>query len=98
METILKKVLVACAGGVATSAVVKSKLKRALDGRGLAGTYELEQCKVSEARGKSSSADLLIETTQVVGTFGCPAFSGVPFLTGRGTDELLDKIVAVLKD
>lgn len=94
----MKKIIVACAGGVATSTVVKSKLKKALDERGFAGKYELEQCKVADAPSKSNGADLLIETTQIVGTFGCPAYSGVAFLTGRGVNELMDKIVADLTD
>lgn len=92
----MKKILVACAGGVATSTVVKSKLKKALDGAGLAGAYELEQCKVSDAPAKSHTADLLIETTQIVGTFGCPAYSGVPFLTGVGVDKLMAQILSDL--
>lgn len=94
----MKKILVACAGGVATSTVVKSKLRKALDQRGFAGKYQLDQCKVSDAPAKSTGADLLIETTQVVGKFSCPAYSGVAFLTGRGVDELMDKIVADLQD
>ena len=94
----MKKIIVACAGGVATSTVVKSKLKKSLDERGFAGKYELEQCKVADAPAKSNGADLLIETTQIVGTFGCPAYSGVAFLTGRGVNELMDKIVADLAD
>lgn len=94
----MKKILVACAGGVATSTVVKSKLKKALDQRGFAGAYQLEQCKVADAPSKSAGADLLIETTQVVGKFECPAYSGVAFLTGRGVEELMDKIAADLQD
>ena len=94
----MKKILVACAGGVATSTVVKSKLKKALDNAGLAGTYELEQCKVADAPAKSHSADLLIETTQIVGSFGCPAFSGIPFLTGSGVDKLMSQLLPVLED
>ena len=93
----MKKILVACAGGVATSTVVRSKLKRALDARGLEGAYTIDQCKVAEAQSKSRSYDLLVETTQIAGTFGCPAFSGVPFLTGHGADALVDQLVDVLK-
>lgn len=94
----MKKILVACAGGVATSTVVKSKLKKALDSGGLEGAYELKQCKVSDAPELSHTADLLIETTQPVGDFGCPAYSGVAFLTGVGVDDLMSKILADLKD
>nr|WP_315522434.1 PTS sugar transporter subunit IIB [Olegusella massiliensis] len=92
----MKKILVACAGGVATSTVVRSKLKKALDDAGLAGSYVLEQCKVSDAPTKARSADLLIETTQIVGTFECPAYSGVPFLTGVGVDKLMPQILSDL--
>lgn len=94
----MKRILVACAGGVATSTVVKSKIKRALDERGMNGTYVLDQCKVSDAPSKSSNADILIETTQIVGNFDCPAFSGVPFLTGRNTDALIDQIIEIIKE
>lgn len=93
----MKRILVACAGGVATSTVVRSKIKKALDSRGLEGRYIIEQCKVSDAPSKCHNYDVLIETTQIVGNFDCPALSGVPFLTGQGADALADKIVEILE-
>ncbi|MDT2782992.1 PTS sugar transporter subunit IIB [Vagococcus fluvialis] len=93
----MKRIIVACQGAVATSTIVKSKLKNFLDENGLEGQYEIVQCKVSEAQAKSRNADLCLETTQIVGEFFCPTYSAVPFLTKRGLPELKEKILEALK-
>lgn len=93
----MKRIIVACAGAVATSTIVKNKLKNFLNAEGFDGTYEIEQCKVSEAQHKSRNADLCLETTQIVGEFACPTYSAVPFLTNRGLPELKEKIIQALE-
>ena len=42
----MKKIVVACGSGVATSTAVNSKIKDLLDSNGLAGTYHIVQCDI----------------------------------------------------
>ncbi|WP_196590929.1 PTS sugar transporter subunit IIB [Pectinatus frisingensis] len=92
----MKKILVACGAGVCTSTAVLNKLKSILDDRGFKGKYELSQCKVAEVPAKSSGYDLCIATT-TVSEVKCPFIMGIPFLTGRGLDDVIKKILKELE-
>ncbi|WP_182187442.1 PTS sugar transporter subunit IIB [Pectinatus frisingensis] len=92
----MKKILVACGAGVCTSTAVLNKLKSILDDRGFKGKYELSQCKVAEVPAKSSGYDLCIATT-TVSEVKCPFIMGIPFLTGRGLDDVIKKILEELE-
>ena len=72
----MKKIVVACGTGVATSAMVALRVGELLDANGYAGSYELVRCAIDDTPRECADADLLIATTI--------APVGVPFLTGRG--------------
>lgn len=92
----MKKILVACGTGICTSTAVMNKLKKILDDKGFKGSYELSQCKVAEVPSKSVNFDLCIATT-TVSEVKCPFIMGIPFLTGRGLDDVVKKIIEELK-
>ena len=72
----MKKIVLACGAGAATSTLVAQKVATMLDANGYAGKYEIVQCAISEAKDAcDEGADLLIALT-------CPYVSGVPFMTG----------------
>ena len=54
----MKKILIACGSGIATSTVAKQKISTYLDENGYKGKYTIEQCQVSEVATKSADAEL----------------------------------------
>ena len=76
----MKKIVLACGAGAATSTLVAQKVATLLDANGYAGKYEIVQCAISEAC--DEGADLLIATTVAPEGLTCPYVSGVPFMTG----------------
>lgn len=88
----MKKILIACGSGIATSTVAKQKIVSYLDANGYKGQYTIEQCQVSEVATKSASADFCVSTTVVGGNVSCPVLAGLPLLTNMGVDKLYASI------
>lgn len=88
----MKKILIACGSGIATSTVANQKISDYLNKNGYQGKYTIEQCQVSEVAAKSDSADFCVSTTVVGGTVKCPVLSGLPLLTNMGIDKLYESI------
>lgn len=80
----MKKIVIACGAGAATSTLVAQKIADLLDSNDYAGKYEIEQCAISEAKDNCDDADLLIATTIAPEGLKCAYVSGVPFMTGIG--------------
>lgn len=93
----MKKILVACGSGIATSTAVNNKIKNTLDENGYKGKYELKQIKVNEAPGLSKGYDLLISTTQRPPKLECEYMSAVPFLTGVNLQPTIDKLLKFME-
>ena len=84
----MKRIIIACGSGVATSTVANQKVSAYLDEHGYSGKYQIEQCQVSELAEKGKSADFAIATTVVGANMPCPVLPGLPLLTGVGADKL----------
>lgn len=91
----MKRVILACGMGVATSTVVLNRMKEAMAKRGLDGTYTVLQCKVAEVPAKAEGHDLIVATTRVP-DLGIPFVNGVPLLTGVGAEKVWDEIAEIL--
>ena len=89
----MKKILIACGSGVATSTVANQKISAYLDEHGFSGKYKIEQCQVSEVVEKSGNVDFCVSTTLVSGDVKCPVLAGLPLLTGVGLDKLYTSIL-----
>lgn len=88
----MKKILVACGTGIATSTVVTLKLQEALKNRGIAA--DVKQCKVSEI-GSKTDVDLIVTTTTYDNP-NVPVLRSLSFLTGIGIEEDINKIAEIL--
>jgi len=88
------KILVACGTAIATSTHVAIKLKELLDERGL--KVHTIQCRVQEVPSLAPDADLVVATSQIPYDLDVPVVDGIPFLTGIGVKEVIDKIVEML--
>ncbi|MDT2810118.1 PTS sugar transporter subunit IIB [Enterococcus asini] len=93
----MKRILVACGNGIATSTVVASKVKDYLTKQGL--QVETTQTKLMEVPGKVAGYDLLVTTGQFDGQTGdVPVVKGMSILTGIGADKTMEEILAKLQN
>lgn len=92
----MKKILVACGNGIATSTVVASKVKEYLSEKGV--EVSTTQTKLMEVPGKVHGYDLLVTTGQFEGQTGeVPVVKGMSILTGIGMEQTMDEILNHLK-
>lgn len=92
----MKRILVACGNGIATSTVVATKVRQFLEEQGIQA--ETTQTKLMEVPGKFQGYDLLVTTGQFEGQTGdVPVVKGMPILTGIGADQTLQEILSYLK-
>lgn len=90
----MKKIIVACGSGVATSQTVASKVNSLLEDRGLSCKAEVEAVDIKSIDMYIKTADIYICITPFdPEEFNIPSFSGIPFLTGIGLNEIMDTIV-----
>jgi PTS system galactitol-specific IIB component len=88
------KIVVACGTAIATSTHVSIKIKELLEERGL--RVHTIQCRVLEVPSLAPDADLVVATAQVPYDIQVPVVDGIPFLTGIGVKEVIDRIETIL--
>jgi len=88
----MKKLLIMCGTGVATSTVVTGKIKDWLKNNGLDKEVTLYQSKVADEMNKIDDYDAIVTTTVVPDKIKSKVINGVPLLTGIGADEVYDEI------
>ncbi|WP_159591259.1 PTS sugar transporter subunit IIB [Streptococcus halichoeri] len=84
----MKKLLVMCGSGIATSTVVMSKVKDWLNQNGYSDNVTLFQSKVAEEINRIDDYDIVISTTVVPESVQDKVIMGLPLLTGIGIDSL----------
>ena len=89
------RILVACGTGAATSTHVATRLREELARRGL--VVSTTQCRIQDVGVNLAGIDLIVTTSKVEETYEVPLFNGIPFLTGIGASQLLDRIVDTLE-
>jgi PTS system galactitol-specific IIB component len=90
----MKKVLVICGTGVATSTMVASSIKDHCAAEGI--DVQVSQGKVMDLLSGNPDADVIVATTSVPESITVPVVAGLPFLTGMGKDAALAEVVAHL--
>jgi PTS system galactitol-specific IIB component len=92
-----KRILVACGTSIATATHAANAAMDIAKENGI--EVEVAQCKAAEIRGKLQTfpADVIIAMTPVPQDLDIPVFSGVPFLSGVGLDQLKSDLVEALK-
>lgn len=90
----MKKVLVICGTGVATSTMVASSIRDHCAAQGI--DVQVDQGKVMDLLSGNPDADVIVATTSVPDSITVPVVAGLPFLTGMGQREALDEVVAHL--
>ncbi|QWT17641.1 PTS sugar transporter subunit IIB [Collinsella sp. zg1085] len=92
----MKKILLACGSGIATSTAVRQKVEEMLKEKGFGGQFEITQCKVSEVPAKSLNFDFVIATTMAPAGLTRPFVNGIPYLTGVGVDVAEQQILELM--
>jgi PTS system galactitol-specific IIB component len=92
----MKRMLVICGTGVATSTVVIHKLKTWLDSKGYTDV-QLFQSKIADEIAHLDQYDIVLSTTLVPDHVKDQIIMGVPLLTGVGADQVYEQIDAKIK-
>jgi len=95
MNSSVKKVLVACGTGIATSTVVVERVKKLLADNGIKA--DVEQIKISEAKGKQDNADLIVSTTILPTTYEIPTVIATGYISGMNAEQIDQKIINILQ-
>lgn len=94
----MKKLLIMCGTGVATSTVLTGKMKEWLKEKGLENEVKLYQSKVADEVNKIDDYDVVVTTTVVPDKIKDKVIMGIPLLTGIGADAMYQEIEVKLKE
>ncbi|MCI6703814.1 MAG: PTS sugar transporter subunit IIB [Erysipelotrichaceae bacterium] len=91
----MKRIIVACGSGIATSTIVNSKLTELLQSHNI--QFELIQCSINEIDSYVDNADLIVSSMQIMKTYPIPKITGIAYLTGVGEEALNQQILEILE-
>ncbi len=92
---VLKRVLVVCGASIVTGTIVAEKLRQHFKEKNIQATVITGLAK--DVATLVQEADLIVSTTFLSTDYGIPTISGVPFLTGVGTEEALRQIIQAIE-
>ena len=91
----MKKVLVVCGAGVATSTILNHKIDELLSSNNI--EHQLIQCSINEIDAYVDSADLIVSSMVLAKDYSIPKLNGIAYLTGMNEDKLNEDILEKLK-
>lgn len=94
----MKRVLVLCGNGVATSTVASKKIKDHLESKGIRA--DVIQAKIGELNSYAEKVDVIVLMAMgatLPAGINKPLIKGLPFLTGMGIQEALEEIEKACK-
>ena len=91
----MKRILVACGNGIATSTVVATKIREKCEDNGI--PVSVTQCKLLEVESKADDFDLLVTTGKFTGGNEYSGGRRHFLLTGINEDATLDELLSHLK-
>lgn len=88
----MKKLLIMCGTGIATSTVVTGKVQEWLKTKDLQDHVKIYQSKVADEMNKIDDYDVVVSTTVVPDSIKAKVVSGIPLLTGMGVEAMYEEI------
>lgn len=88
----MKRILLCCGTGVATSTVANKKLEEELIKRGFRGDFTISQCKAVEVPSKSPNFDICVSTIANSYKCECPMVIATGIILNRGTEAIYDDV------
>lgn len=92
----MKKIVVACGSGIATSQTVASKINSMLEDDGISANVESVDIKALE--NIINTVDIYVTIVPGSETYGKPVINGIKFLTGMGMEEEYEKLKELIKE
>lgn len=92
----MKRILLCCGTGVATSTVANKKLEAELIKRGFRGDFTISQCKAVEVPSKSPNFDICVSTIANSYKCECPMVIATGIIMNRGTEAIYDNVCETL--
>lgn len=92
----MKKIVVACGSGIATSQTVASKINSMLEDDGMKANVESVDIKALE--NIINSVDIYVTIVPGSETYGKPTINGIKFLTGMGIEEEYEKLKKLINN
>ncbi|WP_213995757.1 PTS sugar transporter subunit IIB [Tepidanaerobacter syntrophicus] len=96
----MKTIIVACGGGIASSATVAAKINEILKERGLSSKAKAEAVDIKSLDTFMQNADIYVSITptrRAKTKYPIPVVNGIPFLTGVGMDEAIEQIIKLIQ-
>ncbi|MEA4811040.1 MAG: hypothetical protein VB108_00535 [Anaerolineaceae bacterium] len=90
------KILVVCGSGVATSMHVAYKMKEYFQPEKL--SVIIDSAGINELIGRMASYDIIVSNTAITVKTDKIVFSAIPLLTGIGEKELMENIIAKVRE
>lgn len=88
----MKKLLIMCGSGIATSTVATGKVKQWLKDNNLEDQVKIYQSKIAEEVNRIDDYDAVITTTTVPDSIKDKVIFGLPLLTNMGLDQMWDQL------
>jgi PTS system galactitol-specific IIB component len=93
----VKKIIVACSGGLCTSETIASKVRRLLKERGI-NDVEINAIKIVDIKLWQKSSDIYISVSGNEDLkYDIPTINGIPFLTGVGMQQTLEELIKLIE-
>lgn len=92
----MKKILVACGTGMATSTMISEKIRNIMEEAGIDCT--ITQCILSEIRSNAANVDVVVTSMKIDEEYGIPVLLGTAFLTGMNEEETKNKLLEILSE
>ena len=94
----MKKMIIMCGSGVATSTVVTNKVKNWLKEKGLDSEVSITQSTMASEINNIDNYDIALSTTSVPDSVKDKVIHGLPLLTGIGDEKVYEEIEKQLKN
>lgn len=91
----MKKILVACGTGMATSTMIAQKITRFLADNHI--QVSTDQCSLNEIPLNKQGVDLIVTSMKISADYGIPTLNGAPFLTGINDAMVKQQLLDLLK-
>lgn len=88
----MKKLLVICGAGHATSTIAVSKINKWLEAENYTDQVKIYQSKIADELNKMDDYDAVVSTTIVPDSVKDKVINGLGLLTGIGADKILSLI------
>lgn len=91
----MKKILVACGTGMATSTMIAQKITQFLADNHI--QVATSQCCLNEIPLNKQGVDLIVTAMKTSTDYGIPTLNGAPFLTGINDATVKQQLIELLK-